>query len=95
MDKYIKVLSVINIIHINDDVCTLIIDNNLTNKHVSMVKPEDQQNLSEEAININSQARKALQGGDVVKNNVAIAAATTAYARIYMMPFKLYPSCAY
>ena len=31
----------------------------------------------------------------LVKNNVAIAAATTAYARIYMMPFKLDPSCAY
>ena len=31
----------------------------------------------------------------VVKSNVAIAAAITAYARIVMMPFKLDPSCAY
>ena len=95
LDKYVKNLSVLNIIPINDEVCTLIIDNNLTNKYVSIVKPEDQQEQSEGVKNLNTQTRKALQGGDVVKNNVAIAAATTAYARIYMMPFKLDPSCAY
>lgn len=31
----------------------------------------------------------------VVKNNVAIASAITAYARIHMMPYKLDPTCAY
>lgn len=31
----------------------------------------------------------------LVKSNVAIASAITAYARIFMMPFKLDPSCAY
>ena len=64
--------------------CTLIIDNNLTNKYVSIVKPEDQQEQSEGVKNLNTQTRKTLQGGDIVKNNVAVAAAITAYARIYI-----------
>lgn len=31
----------------------------------------------------------------IVKNNVAIASAITAYARIHMMKYKLDPSCVY
>lgn len=79
LTKYI----ITSIIEIQPDIFTIIIQNNLNNKLLTELNTSFSSDFK--------------YGSDysLVKNNVAIAAAITAYARIHMMPFKLDPSCAY
>jgi hypothetical protein len=69
------------IIQINDRISTILMHSNINN------------NLINE---LNSTFNLKLNGKfKLVKANVAIAAAVTAYARIHMIPFKLLPGTAY
>src|ERR1700741_4637576 len=70
-----------SIIRINDEISTLLLHSNI-NKDI----------IKE----LNSQLDLKLSNSfKLVKTNVAIAAAVTAYARIHMIPFKLHPGTAY
>jgi hypothetical protein len=70
-----------NIIKINDDISTLLLHANIS------------KNLINE---LNSKLElKLTPNFKLVKTNVAIAVAVTAYAKIHMIPFKLLQSTAY
>jgi hypothetical protein len=70
-------------INLGNDMYTLIIQNNLNSEMLKDLKSyvsTDHEFVSDQKL---------------VKNNVALASAITAYARIHMMPYKLDPTCAY
>ena len=77
LDKYV----VTSMIDLGDNMFTLIVQNNLN------------LNLLNELNNTVSTDHKFINVHQPVMNNVAIASATTSYARIVMMPYKLDPSC--
>lgn len=79
LDKYV----VTSMIDLGDNMFTLIVQNNLN------------LNLLNELNNTVSTDHKFINVHQPVMNNVAIASATTSYARIVMMPYKLDPSCVY
>jgi|SRR5882672_4499748 len=70
-----------NIIKINDKISTLLLYNNLNDQTLLELNSTFDLNLKNSFLN--------------VKTNVAIAAAVTAYARIYILPFKFNPSTVY
>lgn len=82
-----------SIIEIGEDLSAVVVNKTATN-----LKNLQQLNAT---LGVDQSARgsKLLEGlnkgNTQVKSNVAIAAAVTAYARVFMMPFKLDPSCAY
>ena len=70
-----------SIIKINNDISTLLLHSNI---NIDIINE------------LNSQLDLKLNNKfNLVKTNVAIAAAVTAYARIHMIPFKLLPGTAY
>lgn len=75
LDVYVLTSLVKNIIRINDDWRTVLMVNNLPTNIIKTLNLE----LDADIVNFES----------VVKANVSIAAAITAYARIHMMDFKL------
>lgn len=79
LDKYV----VTSLIDLGDDMFTIILQNNINLK------------LLNELNNTVSTNHKFTNSNQFVMNNVAIASATTSYARIVMMPYKLDPTCVY
>lgn len=70
-----------SIIQINDKISTILMHCNINHDLINELN-------STFELNMKSKFR-------MVKSNVAIAAAVTAYARIYMIPYKLFPGTAY
>ena len=81
--KYLSTYIVTNMIYLGNNLYTLVIENNVSKELLLKLN-----NVTTSNFTFDSQFK-------VVKNNVAIASAITAYGRIHMMPFKLDPSCAY
>lgn len=70
-----------SIIKINDEISTLLLHSNINHDIIN---------------ELNSQLYLNLKPNfKLVKTNVSIAAAVTAYARIHMLPYKLHPGTAY
>lgn len=104
--NYVTDSKVLKVIPINDNIFSLVIANEgenvasctvpdirgdsetkqptvrVSTTTLALPQSEEARNLKKDIINL-------------VKNNVALASAITAQARIHMMPFKLDPSCAY
>lgn len=76
--KFLTTKIVKTIIEINDDISTLLVYNNVPNNIVNK--------LNSSIYNKGSSLNSAYK---LVRTNVAIASAVTAYARIHMIPFKL------
>lgn len=70
-----------SIIKINDRISTLLLHSNINSELITELNVKLDLKIS----------NKFKQ----VKNNVAIAAAVTSYARIHLIPFKLHPGCVY
>jgi hypothetical protein len=82
LPKYISTRIVKNIIHINDEISTILLLNNINHDIIREINTELSINIENSFTNI-------------VKSNVAIAASVTAYARIHMIKYKLDDSIAY
>lgn len=82
LSKYLDTYVTIDMIDLGNDIFTLILQNNLNDDLLKDLKSyvSTDQFVSDHKI---------------VKNNVALASAITAYARIHMMPYKLDSSCVY
>lgn len=93
--NYISNASILKIIPISEEILSLVIDNSpiVKIKDLRPHRTEDEHATINVSAVTEQSHKNALK--DLVKNNVAIAAAITSYARIHMMPFKLDPSCAY
>jgi hypothetical protein len=79
--NYCATLIIKGIIKINDNISTLLVENNLNYRIITDLNNTLNTNL--------------ISNYHSVKANVAIASAITAYARIFMMQFKLDDSCVY
>lgn len=69
------------IIRINDKISTLLLHSNINKDLIKKLNTQ---------LNLNLKSKF-----NIVKTNVAIAAAVTAYARIHMIPFKIHSATAY
>ena len=87
---YLSQFSTKSVIKISNDIYTIVIEDTLIDSKPASPKGIPKQDEKTKTVKLHNFFQN-----DTVKNNVAIAAAITAYARIYMMPFKLDPSCAY
>lgn len=83
LEKYLSNYVVSSMIELGHNMFTLVLSHNIN-------KP-----LLLQLNNVTSSDFKFSSDFKIVKNNVAIASAITAYARIVMRPYKLDPTCAY
>jgi hypothetical protein len=81
LKNYFDKYIVTSMIQLDNNMYTLIISNNVNKELLGQLN--------------NIVSSEFTSDFKVVKNNVAIASAITAYARIHMMPYKLDPTCAY
>jgi hypothetical protein len=81
LKNYFDKYIVTSMIQLDNNMYTLIISNNVNKELLGQLN--------------NVTSSEFTSDFKIVKNNVAIASAITAYARIHMMPFKLDPTCAY
>jgi DNA polymerase family B len=81
LPKYIATKIVKTIIEINEEICTILIQNNINADIINSLNSYFESDIT------NSYSE--------VPSNVAIAAAVTAYARIHMIPFRLHPGTVY
>jgi hypothetical protein len=81
LSLYLTTRVIKNIININDQISTLLMETNLNTKLIKDLNIEFENEFE--------------NNFRMVKSNVAIAAAVTAYARIIMIPYKLLPGTVY
>jgi DNA polymerase type B, organellar and viral len=81
LPKYLATKIVKTVININDEICTILIQNNINSDIIKELNAYFETNIT------NSYSD--------VKSNVAIAAAVTAYARIHMISYILNPGTVY
>lgn len=84
LESYLLKNVIENYIHVNDEILVLLIKSNLS---LEVVK-ELNIILNEVGYNIHNNQ-------SIIRSNVAIASAVTAYARITMIPYKLLPGTVY
>jgi hypothetical protein len=83
LENYMFSYIIENIIEVNDEILVLLIKNNLDSDFIKKLN----------ATLITNNKFKCNQ--TIVRSNVAIASAVTAYARITMIPYKLLPGTVY
>lgn len=95
--NYVTDSKVLKVIPINDNIFSLVIANegeNVASCTVPDIRGDSE--TKQPTVRVSTTTRNLKKDIiNLVKNNVALASAITAQARIHMMPFKLDPTCAY
>jgi hypothetical protein len=81
LDYYAATRVIKSIIKINDEVSTILISCNINQNIINKINSNFELKLS--------------SNFKLVRTNVAISAAVTAYARVHMIPYKLLPGTVY